>query len=190
MICRKINKDFLACDYSYAFRWVQRAVLINKSDVNAFFTDGHNITFGLNPDTRGFSFESIDRTVQVLGNYETVTRNNYKQYRHNVQIVISGLDFDTEGINNGEYFAALMTSTGRVYIFGFEYTLKAEDYLFESQKLNSLTLRSTEIGLEDTRPLRYVGTDPVLDFNTNFENAEPAPILGAFSDDFNEDFDV
>lgn len=190
MICYKLNKGFSKCDSSYQFRWIQRVVLINKSDVNAVQRSGNAISFSLNASTKGYAFESLDRMGQVLGNYETVTKNNYKQYRHNVQMTLSGLGFDTSSINNGEYFAALLTSDGRVFIFGFDYLLEPEDYLFESQKLNSITLRSTESGLEDNIPLLFISDDPAKDFYENFENSEAQPILGEFNDDFSEDFNI
>lgn len=188
MICYQLNKGFKQCYASHLGRWVQRVVLINKLDVDEVVIDNNLISFTLNASKRGFHYEYSDTFIQVLGNYEVVEKNNYKQFRHNIQMAISGLDFDTRFINNGEYFAALLDNKGRVYIFGFDYLLKPEDYLFESHKINSLTLRSGDIGLESTIPLRYVSENPKGDFMDDFANNTLVEVFGEFSNDFNDDF--
>lgn len=188
MICYNLNKDFKQCGAKYLGRWVQRIVFVNKSQVNQVFRDGNLLSFTLNDGGRGVSFVYSETFNQILGNYEVVEKFNYKQFRHNVQASLSGLDYDTMGLNNGEYFVALMDSKSRVYIFGFDYLLKPEDYLYETHQMNTITLRSSDIGLEDNIPLTYVSNDIGGDFMNNFEGAELIETFGEFSDDFNNDF--
>lgn len=188
MICYEINRGQQNCDASYIFRWIQKAILLNKNDVFDFKKENNRISFSLKPQKKGFSFSSNSILNQVLGNYEIVDKFDYKQFKHNVQVPISNLNFDTSNINNGDIFVALMNSKKEVYIFGFDYLLQAEPYLFEPNKLNSITLRSSDVGLEDNIPLRFVSLNPEKDFNENFENSEVVESFGQFSDDFNDDF--
>lgn len=191
MICYDILKDFEQCGAEHLGRWVQRVVLINKKDVNEVYREGNRVSFTLIEGKRGYHFEYGSTFMQVLGNYEVLEKFNYNQYRHNVQVALSGFDYDTKGINNGEYFAVLLNNKGRVYVFGFDYLLKPEEYLYESHEMNSITLRSTDIGLEDSVPLLYVSdTDVKDDFYDDFEDTDLVEQFGEFSDDFNNDFNI
>src|SRR5699024_10121232 len=96
--------------------------------------------------------------------------NNYRQYQHNVQVPLFNFDLDVWDIINGDYFAALMDSNDRVYIFGFEFGLQPKDFLFESHSVNIVTLSSNE--LEDVQPLIFSSNDPVHDFYNNFSEEE------------------
>ena len=190
MICYNLNKDYRQCTASHLGRWVQRLVFINKSDVSQVYRENNNISFTLKNGKRGYHFEYADVLNQILGNYEVINKFNYMQYRHNVQVSLSGFDYDTKDINNGEYFVALLDTKGRVYVFGFDYTLKPEEYLYESQELNSITLRSSDVGLEDGIPLTFVSDNPKDDFYNDFEDVELVEKFGEFSDDFSNDFNI
>jgi len=193
MIYRKIKKDFTQCDASHLSRWIQRLVLINKEDVNQYNIGNGNISFKLKEEKRGFHYEYSNVLFQVLGNYEAENKFNYFQYKHNVQLPLSGFGFETKAINDGEYFAALLDYENRVWIFGFEYGLKPPPYLFESNELNTLTLSS--VANEDDLPLRYIIAEErvvedssVKDFYNDFADIDLIELNGQFSDDFNNDF--
>lgn len=187
MICEKINKDFKQCAATHLSRWAQRLVLINKQDVEKYNISNGKIAFVMKDGKRGFHYEYSNVLFQVLGNYEAEGKNNYFQYKHNVQLPLSGLGFDTGEINNGEYFAALLDFENRVWIFGFDYGLKPQPYLFESHELNTLTLISA--ALEDTLPLFYIADESASDdFNNDFEGTTFPDLTGQFSDAFFTDF--
>src|SRR5690554_277646 len=102
MICYKIKKGFDQCDNIYARKWVQRIVLLNRGDVIGYDRTKFGINFILKPkptvaeQVGGTPFEYSNVIHQVLGTVEVQDKNNYKQYRHNVQLPIQGFEqFDT-----------------------------------------------------------------------------------------------
>lgn len=191
MICEKIKKGFDHCAGKYSNKWIQRVVLINKRDVEEVERTDFGILFKTlehfdNVQIGGFGFDYSQVIHQVLGNVETVEKFNYNQYRHNIQLPLIGFqNLDVlEKIYRAEYFAALIDNTDVVWIFGYDYGLKAEDHIFQHITLDTFTLRSRE--LEDRPPLRYLGN--ASDFWDNFVNID-IPRNGSFNDDFNDDFD-
>lgn len=195
MICYKIKEGGNFCTPNHAKRWVQRVVLLNKLDVVEV---GNKTRYAVNFRTKpvigefgsqvgGKAFEYTDVFTQILGTAEAVEERNYPQWRHNVQLALSGFNrLETyDEINRSEYFAALLDSNNHVWIFGFEYGLKPDPYFVQNTAIDTLTLRSRV--LEDTPPLRYLGD--TKDFWDNFTNVPELPIFGDFNDDFNNDFD-
>lgn len=187
MICYNIKNGLDFCNKNYTKRWYQRVVLINKKDVAEEIRDGNVISFALNG--KGYAVDYVDVSDSILGNYETVTKFDYAQFRHNVQVPFLSFTNNPMLVDlvRGEFFAALMDGYKRVWIFGYDYTLRAQDGLINHTQADILTFRSDESGLEDTPPLRFYSSNPVDDFFNDFENL-PEPILGEFSDDFSDDF--
>lgn len=193
MICYKIKEDVNFCRPDNAKRWIQRVVLINRGDVDTFQRDNYSIDFKLNdnPDNDslqvgGYAFEYPQVYAQILGNAESVKAMNYRQWRHNVQISFSGFKHfeKLDDLNRGEIFAALLDSNDKVWIFGFDYGLEPEDYLYQNTEMDTITLRSR--ALEDTPPLLYLGNPS--DFWNNFTDVDEITDRGDFNDDFNDDF--
>lgn len=188
MVCYRIKNGLNLCGYNYTKRWVQRVVLINKSDVTDVVRDDNVISFSLSGSGQAFEMGTGN---SILGNCETIAKNGYAQFKHNVQMPFVSFTNNMTLIDvvRGEYFAALMDGYNRVWIFGYDYTLRAQDDLIDHIEVDILTLRSDDSGLEDVPPLRFYSDDPVGDFYNNFENL-PEPILGEFSDDFSLDFNI
>lgn len=189
MICYNVKKGLDFCKYNFSKRWVQRVVLINKKDVVDVIRDDQVISFELSG--KGYAIDYNEVSDSILGNCETVTKFDYAQFRHNVQIPFVSFTNNPllVDIARGEYFAALMDGQNRVWIFGFDYTLAAQDALINHIDIDILTLRSDQSGLEDVPPLRFYSDDPVGDFYNDFEDLPP-PVLGEFSDDFSLDFNI
>lgn len=192
MICQKIKRGFNQCGGRFANKWIQRVVLINKQDIEIVERTNFGILFKTRDDfdrdgqVGGLGFDYTKVIHQVLGNVEIVEKFNYNQYRHNVQLPL--INFDNldvlEQIYRSEYFAALIDNQNIVWIFGFDYGLKADDHIFQHVSLDTFTLRSRE--LEDRPPLKYLGNSD--DFWDDFVNID-MPEKGSFNDDFNNDFD-
>lgn len=191
MVCAKIKNGYDQCVDKHPRRWIPRVVLVNISDLKEIQRTKYGIYFkliqigGVGNRAKGFAFEYLEVSNQVLANAEAVNKNNYKQWRHNVQLpMVDFANFEVlDAINKGEYFAALIDADDRVWIFGVNFGLQPDDYLFVGTDFTTLTLRSAN--LEDSPPLRYLG--PSIDFWNNFESAELSE-LGDFNDDFNDDF--
>ena len=189
MICYRVKNGLDFCNINYAKRWIQRVVLINKSDVAAELRGGNVISFALAEGAKGYAFNYGKIADSVMGNCETVTKFDYAQFRHNVQVPFVSFMNNSLLIDlaRGECFAALLDGANRVWIFGYDYTLKAQDSLINHIAIDILTLRSEESGLEDVPPMRFYSDDPVRDFYNDFKDIL-APSLGEFSDDFSDDF--
>lgn len=193
MICYKIKEGGNFCHPDNAKRWIQRVVLINRGDVDTFQRDNYSVDFKLNDDLNngslqvgGYAFEYPQVYAQILGNAESVEAMNYRQWRHNVQISFAGFKHlkNLDNLNRGEIFAALLDSNNKVWIFGFDYGLEPEDYLYQNTEMDTITLRSR--ALEDTPPLLYLGDSS--DFWNNFTDVQDISDRGDFNDDFNDDF--
>ena len=189
MICYNIKNGLDFCDADYAKRWIQRVVLINKKDVVDEVRDSNVISFSLDSGKKGAAFDFVKGSNSVLANCEIVRKFDYAQFRHNVQIPYASFVNNPMLIDlaRGEFFAAIMDGKKRVWILGYDYTLRTQDDLISHIETDILTLRSDESGLEDTPPLRFYSDDPIDDFYNDFENL-PEPVLGEFSDDFSNDF--
>ena len=194
MICYKIKEGADFCKPDNAGHWIQRIVLLNKQDVVDVMRSDYGIYFKTRQEldqqhqVGGKSFEYPGVFSQILGNAEAVEERNYYQWRHNVQVSFAGFKYFerlTE-INRGEIFAALLDSNDEVWIFGFDYGLKPEPYVFQNIEFDTITLRSRV--LEDTPALKYLGDTE--DFWNNFIDVDPIPLMGDFNNDFNNDFDI
>lgn len=193
MICYKIKEGADFCRPDNAGRWIQRVVLLNRGDVRIHQQTQYGIEFKMkdNPSHEiqqigGYAFEYPQTYAQILGNAESVDAMNYRQWRHNVQISFAGFKHfqKLDMINRGEIFAALMDSNHKVWIFGFDYGLEPDDYLYQNTEMDTITLRSR--ALEDRPPLLYLGDEK--DFWNNFTQVPDIPIRGDFNNDFNDDF--
>ena len=189
MICYNVKNGLNFCNNNFTKRWVQRIVLINKKDVIDVARDGNTIAFQLGDGLSGESFDYLKTSDSVMGNCETVTKFDYAQFRHNVQIPYVSFMNNSLLVDlaRSEFFAALLDGSGRVWIFGYDYTLRVQDTLINHTQVDILTARSDESGLEDTPPLRYYSLNPKDDFYNDFAGL-PVPVLGEFSDDFSDDF--
>lgn len=189
MICYNIKNGLDFCGINHSKLWIQRVVLIAKKDVVDVLRDENIISFTLGTGKKGYAFDYAKTSNSVMGTCETVTKFDYAQFRHNVQIPFISFMNNTLLVDlvRGEYFAALLDGAGRVWIFGYDYTLRSQDGLVSHIAVDILTMRSDESGLEDVPPLRFYSGDPVADFYNDFEGL-PTPVLGEFSDDFSNDF--
>ena len=187
MECYKLFSDMNLCDYKHPKRWMPRVVLIDKSDVLQYSILNNRISFELSK--KAVAYKYPDNLNDVLGNFEITELFGYKQYRHNVQIPI--VDYrhwaQIEELTKSEFFVALIDNRNNVFIFGFEYGLEAQDGLVEHTNYSTITLRSSDAGLENRLPLLFTSDNPKDDFYNNFEDSEVVP-LGEFSDDFSNDF--
>lgn len=193
MICYKIKEGVNFCNPDNAKRWIQRVVLLNKKDVAETLRSRYSLFFRTKDiltqfgnQVGGYAYEYPEVYAQILGNAESVQAMNYRQWRHNVQISLAGFKHfeKLDMINRGEIFAALMDSNNKVWIFGFDYGLEPDDYLYQNTEMDTITLRSR--ALEDRPPLLYLGDEK--DFWNNFTQVPDIPIRGDFNNDFNDDF--
>lgn len=197
MICYKFKEGANFCKPNFPKQWVQRIVLININNIAEEIRSKYSIFFktkmkymkqgGDIVRVGGVAFEYPSTFVQILGNAEAVSKFGTKYWRHNVQISLA--DFEhfpiLEEINKSEYFAALLDFNNRIWIFGYDYGLQPEDYLYQNIEMDTLTLRGS--ALEENPPLLYTGN--VSDFWNNFTEVSDIPEMGDFNDDFNDDFD-
>src|SRR5690554_3636938 len=175
MICYKFKEGANFCKPNFPKQWVQRIVLVNTNNIAEEIRSKYSIYFKTknNPEVEsdtvqigGVAFEYPNTFVQILGNAEAVSKFGTKYWRHNVQISLAGFEHFPilEEINKSEYFAALLDFHNRIWIFGYDYGLEPEDYLYQNIEMDTLTLRGR--ALEENPPLRYAGN--VSDFWNNF----------------------
>lgn len=154
MICKEIKDNYKMCKADYLGRWASKIILFNLDDVDTFTVSGREIDFELKNKKTGITFDYNDVNSVVDAYYSTVEEGAYQQYMHVVRLPLSGISYDATPIHNGEYFAVLMDEDKKVWVFGFNYGLKALEHDFITHALNVLELRSVENEFE--LPLQFV----------------------------------
>ena len=206
MSCIKLRQGHDPVCNSYAKKYFQQAVLINKADVEAHlilmpntniegeYQCRYRIAFQLFEEKHGFLFTASENANIIFGTFSKTVVENIPQYKHGVQLVVMGVSEESrcilEQLDNSEYFAALKWYDGTVVIFGFHYGLTTADYTNDPGNNGGGGLIVLESPVdEDDMPYVYfngTGTE-VEDFDNLFEGIENLP-NGDFSDDFNNDF--
>lgn len=184
---------------SYAKKYFQQIVLINKDDVQDHLIvtsesgePAHRIFFTLKEGKSGFRFTSVAGGFSNLGSFEKTVKEDIPQYLHVLQLLLMGVDEEVKVIlkqlDNAEYFAAIQYHDNTVEIYGFDYGLSTRNYTYDAQDGGGgalIILNSDNDALEDDPPFIYGGN--VVDFDNDFSDNEPIP-EGDFNDDFNDDF--
>lgn len=213
MSCITLYKGQDSTCQTYANKYFQQAVLINKKHVKAFevnrgvgtdisFPDEiskNNIRFQLLEGERGILFRGNERGDSFNAMWSMEREDYIPQYIHEVQLPIFGVKESTKvilkSLDESEYFAAVQYRDGTVEIFGFDNGLKTDSYDFEPQGNGGgsiIELISSENGMEDDPPYVYVpigDNTATEDFDNLFEDIDDI-LLGSFNDDFNDDFDI
>lgn len=204
--CIKLRNGQDSTCTSYAKRFFQQAVLINKSDVEEHVIlspyntiDGdyvcrYRIAFKLYEEKKGIRINASENGNSIFGMFSKSLNENIPQYKHSVQIPLFGISEETrcilEQLDNAEYFAALQYYDGTVLIFGFNYGLTTEDYEYDPANNGGggLITLSSPID-EDDMPYVYFNATATEgeDFNNLFEGIENLP-EGDYNNDFNDDF--
>lgn len=193
---------------SWAKKYYQQIVLVNKDDVEDFdiktfkiladsFERGlyrHRISFSLFEGKKGFRFRGSENGISYRADFSKQTVDNIVQYDHNLELPIMGATEETKGIlkelDNANYFAAIQFMDGTVEIYGFDNGLTTGNYTYDLQgNLGGSFIPLQSRDLEDEPPYVFYSDDPNQDFNELFENST-VDDLGSFNDDFNHDFDV
>lgn len=213
MSCFKIKRDYDIGCATPTRKFAQQVVLVNKSDVylqgvkNLVSQSGcignmsdeacyqHALYFNLLEGKRGFRITVPETSASVFAKFEKSTLNGTPQYRHSIQIPLTGMDEELmcflKELDNGDYFGAVQFGN-QIIILGYDYGLSTNDYSFDPQNSfggGLITLTSNDDYLEDEPPFIYKsqnGTE-IEDFDNNFEDIEFDP-SGDFNDDFNNDF--
>lgn len=192
---------------SYAKKYYQQLVLINKKDVDSFliFTPATNIDGGYNCRYRiafklkegksGIRFTASENANVITGAFLKSDKENIPRYRHVVNLPIFGVEEDTkcilEQLDNSDYFAVLQYYDNTVEVFGWEFGLETNDYEYNPSENSGggvIQLSSEDDALEDLMPLVYFSSgNEVEDFDNNFSDVPELP-SGDFNNDFNDDF--
>lgn len=201
MICRNIDKDYDISCQTFSKKFVQRVVLINKKDVSLYqiySTNSQNrILFKLKAAKRGFGFLYNEQGYQVTASFAKSMNGTMPNYSHQVNIIVMGNNEEAmtqfNQLDNSDYFAALLTYSGDVVIYGFKYGLSTENYNYDPANVSGgaiIKLASKENALEDEPPLIYKSQsgNEITDFDNGFEDTI-FEFLGDFNNDFNIDFD-
>jgi len=189
-------------------RYVQRVVLINKSDVEEsiverssvgiddVFTCRHHILFKLKTDKKGFQISSSVNGFNVFGTFSRSEKDNVVEYLHTVQFPSVGVDVTTkcflQQLDFSFYFAALMLTDGTVEIYGFENGLRLGDYKVDVQNTMGGTGLSLVSGADEQEiEMPYIYKNLTSTESEDFDNLfeDIAEISGGdFNNDFNNDF--
>lgn len=208
MTCEKlINGQDSTCQ-SYARKYYQQLVLINKEDVDSYviklpqtsiegdYTCRYRLSFKLKEGKSGIRFTSSETANIVNGSFGKSVKESIPKYRHAIQFPLFGIDEETKCIldqlDNSEYFGVLQYYDNTIEVFGFENGLVTEDYDYNPSSNaggNIMLIASESDSLEDFMPFVYFNTDgtEVAEFDNNFQDIEDLP-SGDFNDDFSNDF--
>ena len=184
---------------SYARKYFQQIVLVNKQDVVDYLIvtseDGapaHRLFFTLKGGSTGYRFTSVAGGFSNLGSFEKTVKEGVPQYLHTIQLLLMGVDEEVKvllkQLDNSEYFAAIQYHDNTVEVYGFEFGLSTRDYTYDAQAGGGgalILLSSENDALEDDPPYIYGGN--IEDFDNNFTTNLPVP-EGDFNDDFSDDF--
>ena len=206
MSCIKlINGQDSRCS-TFASKYCQQAILINKADVLDYqildsYTDivgdyygRHAIRFILNPTKKGVFFAAPDKGANFSGVFNKTIKEGVPQYTHIIALPLMGVSEEIKIIlkqlDSADYFAALKYSDNTIEIFGFGFGLFS-DYGYDPQgNSGGSIIELSSDTLEDQPPYIYksgTGGDPLQDWENLFGENPPLP-AGDFNNDFNNDF--
>lgn len=206
MSCIKLIQGQDSVCKTYAKKYFQQAVFINKADVEehlillpATTIEGeyqcrYRIAFNLFEGKKGFRFTASENANNIFGTFSKTTVENIPQYKHSIQIPIFGVSEENrcifDQLDNGDYFGVLQYYDGTVEVFGFNYGLTTPDYEYNPANNGGGGLIMLESVVdEDDMPYIYfngTGTEGE-DFDNSFEGGGGLP-MGDFSNDFSDDF--
>lgn len=196
MSCINVNTGLNVCNGITGRRYYQKIVLINKDDVKEHvILPMGMIRFQLKENKSGILFKGKDNLLSFNASVSQVTVDGIPNYVHSVTVPVFGVSAETKAILrelvSASYFAAIMFIDGTIEIYGFHNLLKAEDYDYSVQTEGGLiiTLSSPQDNEEDDLPYIYTSDNPIRDFENLFQDV-PDAVLGDFSDDFSNDFDI
>jgi len=191
-------------------KYYQQVVLVNRDDLlnkrvllsnvslEDEYTCRHRVLFNLMESKTGYRFSINENASSIFANSEKTVQEGIAQYLHNVTIIVSGVDEQTEclleQLDNGDYFAALQFYDGTVKIFGFEFGLSTSGYTYDPMNGGGgsvIQLKSLPDSLENYHPFVYISSvdgNEIADFDNNFSDI-PFFENGDFNNDFNNDFD-
>lgn len=195
MSCERLRMDMNNACTSVMRKYFQEVVLVNKNDIQEFYiqspqfrdfvSNRYMVSFTIKPGTRGYRITNTYNGNVVFGSYNKTEEENIPQYKHIVQISMTGIDEETKAfldqLDFSNYVAFIQSTNGLIEVYGFQYGLKTEDYEYNPVNNNGgalLTLSSDEDILEDERPYIYVSSiegNENDDFNNNFENNTMLP---------------
>lgn len=177
-------------------RYYQQAVIINKSDIDTSTvvvsvptTEDpectYNVQFSLKEGKTGFRFTGANNGSVYKGYFDKTTSDQgYPQYKHNVQIFLTGTSEDAkcilDSLSKGNFIVALQFSDGTVEIYGWYYGLSTGDFTYDVQENGggtAIILSSLDIAPESYVPFVYKSLTTGgenADFDANFENAAPS----------------
>jgi len=169
-ICAKLISGYDADCVSSARRYYQQAVVINKSDIQAFSITmpsedrcEYFVQFALKPGTTGYLFRGASAGSSFLGSYSKSRSDlGQPQYTHNVQLLVLGVTQDSkcilDALDKGLYVVALQLTDGTVEIFGMEHGLTTGDYDYNVQEGGGgsiINLQSLDVAPENKLPVVY-----------------------------------
>lgn len=174
-------------------RYYQQAVLINKSDINAYTitrtnyeaptpTCSYKVSFTLKPGKRGYLFRGPENGSNYFGSFDKTTSDlGFAQYNHNASLLIVGATQSAkcvlDSLDKGSFVVAYQFTDGTVEIYGMENGLSTGDYTYDIQGGGggtAVALSSGDIRPENTLPLVYVSVIPGQeseDFDAEFAAA-------------------
>lgn len=208
MVCDKLRRGLDLNCIPIAKKYYQKVVLINRSDIlnkrivtsytdiNGDYFCANRVYFKLFEGLKGFSFKMNENSFSIFANFEKSEVENNSQYNHSVNIVVAGVTEDIkcllQQIDKGDYFGVAQFYDGTIEVFGFEYGLKSNGYVYDPHNSSGgtvLKLSSNTEALEDFPPFIYKNQEgnEQIDFDNDFEDVI-FDINGDFNDDFNNDF--
>lgn len=208
-ICDKLRSGLDLTCKSFARKYYQQVVLVNRSDVknkivvlstldiNGNYICRNRAFFDLLNGKTGYRFSVNENSTQIFGVSEKSIIEGIPQYQHSVNVIIKGVDEETKcllaQLDSGDYFAALQYYDGTIELFGFEYGLSTSGYSYDPANLEGgaiIKLVSMSGAYEDEHPLVYKNNstgNEIEDFDNNFVTSV-VDLNGDFNNDFNADF--
>lgn len=200
MVCSKLKRGFDGACYSNVGRFIQRAVLINYTDVvfQAINNNDtmHNIVFALfNPTNptgiqrRGYNFTAPVISDSIRSEYSMKRSKGVITYNHSMEIILNGVDENIKilqkQLDGGMFLGATKYSDGTIQILGSENGLQVEPYTYADSGVITLSSIIDEYSV----PYIYAGDEE--DFDNGWNNTKQVVNLsGEFNKDFSKDFRV
>lgn len=188
--CDTLRNGFILCNAKNLYN-VQRIVFVNKDDLEDYnivaSSNRNSISFKLKDGKRGFLFQYNGGEV-VSSSFSKTNNRGVSYYRNSISAYIQGVEEKElsvlKQLDKSNYFGAVLFNSGDVWIYGFEYGLKLNDYTYTTE--SDITLESNVT--ENYPPLIYISLNPKNDFDNLFGDNNDVVRLGDFNNDFNNDF--
>lgn len=199
-LCIELHKDHdLRCK-SFAKKYYQQIVLVNKSDVEYQLIladeNTHKISFTLKDGATGYLYAGNENGSTYKGSFSRIESQGITEYAHQVQVPVMGVDEEAKlvlkQLEGKGYFAATQYMDGTIEIWGWEYGLKPNNYTFDAQSTGGSVIPLIGKYDEPEMPYVYESQTPGnenTDFNNLFSQNDPLE-LASFNNDFDEDFDT